>query len=158
MKKKRNLRTKSKPRGTPSLHPFLRLRHPILWMRLLLVAAVLVLGLGSALTIPASASPAAQQKRPKPCQQFLIFGTVFQESGFLLPGAEIAVRRAGEKKVRGKQNSDLRGEFGVCVPVGAEYELTVTAKGFEEQTLKIDARVGNREDLTIHMRKQKHLK
>jgi hypothetical protein len=119
-----------------------------MWLRLaviLLSAAVLV--------PPAGAAPAEPQKRPRPCQQFLVFGTVFDEPGFLLPGAEIQVRQAGEKKVRWRQRSDRRGEFGVCVPPGAEYELTVKAKGFEEQSRKIDARAGNREDVTIRMKR-----
>ena len=159
-KKTNPRRTRSNPRPARALHPFLRLRHPNLWMCiyserfrfLLLPVAVLVLGLGSALVAPAGAAAGPQQKRPRPCQQFLIFGTVFQESGLLLPGAELQVRRAGEKKVRWRQVSDRRGEFGICVPTGAEYELTVKAEGFEVQTMKIDARVGNREDLTIRMK------
>ncbi len=119
-----------------------------MWFRL----AVLTLSVVAVLVPPLAGVPDEPQRRPRPCQQFLIFGTVFEESGFLLPGAEIQVRRAEEKKVRWRQNSDRRGEFGVCVPPGAEYELTVKAKGFEEQSRKIDARTGNREDLIVRMK------
>jgi hypothetical protein len=97
-------------------------------------------------------APDEPQKKTRLADQFLIFGTVFEESGFLLPGAEIQVRRAGEKKVRWRQISDRRGEFAVRVPPGAEYELAVKAKGYEEQSRKIDARTGNREDLIIRMK------
>jgi len=84
-------------------------------------------------------------------KQFLIFGTVFEERGFALSGAEIAVRRAGKKKTRWRQYSDARGEFAVRVPPGAEYELTVKAKGYAEQTRKVDARKGAREDAVFRM-------
>jgi hypothetical protein len=120
-----------------------------MWFR----PAVLILGVVAVLVLPpAAVSDEQATKRPRPCEQFLIFGTVFQDSGYLLPGAEIRVRRAGEKKVRWRQVSDRRGEFGVCVPTGAEYELTVKAKGFEEHSRKIDARTGNREDLIVKLK------
>jgi hypothetical protein len=102
--------------------------------------------------VPAAGGAADEPKKPRLADQFLIFGTVFEESGRLLPGAEIQVRRAGEKKVRWRHYSDRRGEFGVRVPPGAEYDLTAKAKGFEEQTRRIDARNGTREDIVIRMR------
>lgn len=130
----------------------MRSRHHTIWMWFR--RAVLIWGVVAALALPLGAAPNGPQKRPRPCQEFLIFGTVFEESGFLLPGAEIQVRRAGEKKVRSRQTSDRRGEFAACVAPGAEYELTVKAKGFEEQSRKIDARTGNRGDLTIRMKRR----
>ena len=127
----------------------MRARHLTIWMWFRLA----VLSLSLAVVVPpVGAVPDTPQKRPRPCQQFLIFGTVFEEAGFLLPGAEIQARRAGEKKVRWRQHSDRRGEFAACVPPGAEYELTVKAKGFEDQSRKIDARTGNREDLVVRMK------
>ena len=47
--------------------------------------------------------------------------------------------------------SDRQGELGIRVPQGAEYELTVEAHGYKSQTRKVDARDGNREDLTLQM-------
>ena len=38
------------------------------------------------------------------------------------------------------------------VPQGEEYELTVSAKGFRTLTQKVDARVTNRVDLTLHLK------
>jgi len=128
----------------------MRLRHLTIWMSFRL--AVLILSVVAVLLQPLGGVLDEPQKKPRLADQFLIFGTVFEESGFLLPGAEIQVRRAGEKKVRWRQTSDRRGEFGVRVPPGAEYELTVKARGFEEQSHKIDARTGNREDLTVRMK------
>jgi hypothetical protein len=128
-----------------------------MWFRLavltLIGVTVLVPPLGGVpRTVRYRGVPDEPQKKPRLSDQFLIFGTVFEESGFLLPGAEIQVRRGGEKKVRWRQISDRSGEFAVRVPPGAEYELTVKAKGFEEQSRKIDARTGNREDLIIRMK------
>jgi hypothetical protein len=116
-----------------------------------LLALLLSLVIGLAQPAAAQAEEPKKGPKQKAAEQFLIFGTVFQESGFLLPGAEIQVRRAGEKKVRWRQLSDRRGEFAVRVPAG-EYELTVKAKGFETEARKIDSRSGQREDLTIRLK------
>jgi len=61
------------------------------------------------------------------------------------------VRRSDERKFLREAISDTRGELGVRVKQGAEYELTIGARGFKAQTRKIDARAGNREELTIQM-------
>jgi len=82
---------------------------------------------------------------------FVIFATVFTEQGFTLPGAKVRVRRTDESKFRWEVISDRRGELGVRVKQGAEYELTIEAHGFKPQTRRIDAREGNREDLTFQM-------
>ena len=82
---------------------------------------------------------------------FVIFATVFTEKGFALPGAKVRVRQRDESKYRWEAISDRRGELGVRVKQGAEYELTIEAHGFKPQTRKINAREGNREDLTFQM-------
>ena len=102
-------------------------------------------------TQKAEAAPAKKSKTEVFERQFLMFGTVFTEQGFSLPGAEIRVRRAGERKVRWEARSDRRGEFAVRVPKGAEYELTVKAQGFQEQMRKVDARAGSREDIVFRL-------
>ena len=98
---------------------------------------------------PAAGAPGGQKSDPQ--SQFVLFGTVFTEQGLALPGAAIRVRRAGEKKVRWEARSDRRGEFGVRVPRGAEYEMSVSAAGYQEHTRKIDARAGSREDLVFRL-------
>jgi hypothetical protein len=85
---------------------------------------------------------------------FVIFVTVFTDQGFALRGAHARVRRMGEKKFRWEAPSDHQGELAFRVPPGAEYELTIEARGFKTQTLKIDARHDNRTDLTIRMEPQ----
>jgi len=47
-----------------------------------------------------------KEKKKAWANQFLLFGTVFTEQGFALPGCEIRVRRAGERKVRWEARSD----------------------------------------------------
>lgn len=107
-------------------------------------------------------SPPAQPSTPpageKPRKQIhanelLIKGTVFTPQGFSLPGAELRIRRAGERKFRWQALSDRRGEFAVWVPLGAGYELVVRARGFEEQNRLVDATSGPRqEDVVFRMR------
>jgi hypothetical protein len=134
-----------------ALHPFPPRRHLTWWRLLPLLTLLLSLVIGLAQPFAAGADE-PKGKKQKVADQFLIFGTVFEESGFLVREAEIQVRRAGEKRVRWRQYSDRRGEFAVRVPPGSEYELTVKAKGFETHTHKVDARTGKGEDLVIRLR------
>ncbi len=102
--------------------------------------------------IPTPAAPASAQSSSKThAHDFVIFATVFTSQGFALPGARVRVRRADEKKFRWEAMSDHQGELGIRVQQDAEYELTVEARGFQPQTRKIDAREGDREDLTLRM-------
>jgi hypothetical protein len=64
---------------------------------------------------------------------FVIFADVYSDRGFALPGAKVCARRSDERKFRWEANSDTRDELGVRVK------------------RKIDARAGNREELTIQM-------
>ena len=110
--------------------------------------------------LPPPAQPSAPPKQTagkKPRKQIhanelLIKGTVFTPQGLSLPGAELRIRRAGEKKFRWQTLSDPRGEFAVWVPLGAGYELVVRARGFEEQKRPVDAGSGARqEDVVFRM-------
>jgi len=92
-----------------------------------------------------------EKKSDSHVHDFVIFATVFTEKGFALPAAKVRVRRTDESKYRWEAISDRRGEVGLKVKQGAEYELTIEAHGFKPQTRKIDAREGNREDLTFQM-------
>jgi hypothetical protein len=130
-------------------HPFPGPRHPTCAMLILLTVLLYgLVGLGP---------PAGAEQSPKSTHEddFLLFGTVFNEQGLALPGARVRVRRAGERKVRWEAQSDRRGEFGVRVPRGAEYEMNVRASGYPEQRRKLDARTGSREDLVFRMQRGK---
>jgi hypothetical protein len=110
-------------------------------------ALILALGLNVAV---AAATDESKQTGPH-AHDFVIFASVFTEQGFALPGAKVRVRRADEQKYRWEAMSDRRGELGIRVKQGAEYILSIEARGFKSQTRKIDAREGNQEDLTFQM-------
>jgi hypothetical protein len=114
--------------------------------------AILLAGILALFSAAAAGGYPQEGKDKKRPAQFLIFGTVFTQQGFSLPGAEVKIRKAGEKKVRGEAYSDRRGEFAIRVAPGAEYEVTVTARGFERQVLKVSATGSSREDLVFRMK------
>ncbi len=93
----------------------------------------------------------AQNSSGSHAHVFVIFATVFTDRGFALTGARARVRRSDQKKFRWEGTSDHQGEVAFRVPPDAEYELTIEARGFKPQTLKVDARESNQADLTIRM-------
>lgn len=152
----RRKRSESNSSLSCSLHPFPRLSHPTDWMPISVAALLMSLvGLAPpAGTIQATSGAAThgdQGKKSAHADDFLLFGAVFTEQGFALPGAEIRVRRAGERKTRWEARSDRRGEFAVRVPRGAEYEMSVSAAGYREQRRRVDARTGSREDFVFRL-------
>ncbi len=96
----------------------------------------------------------AQNASGSHAHDFVIFATVFTDRGFALLGARARVRRSEEKKFRWEAFSDHQGELAFRVPQDAEYEMTIEARGFKTETRKINARQGNRTDLTIRMEPQ----
>jgi Carboxypeptidase regulatory-like domain len=94
---------------------------------------------------PASARSKPGKKKYSHANDFLIRGTVFTDKAFSFPGAQIRIRKAGDKKFRWESYTNSRGEFAVRVPQGSEYEMVVSAKGFAEQTRAIDAKSGGDE-------------
>ena len=104
-----------------------------------------------------SPSPAASTSKPgkkkySHTNDFLIRGTVFNDKALAAPGAQLRIRRAGEKKFRWESYTNFRGEFAVRVPQGSDYEMVVRAKGFVEQTRTIDAKSGgNAESMVFRM-------
>jgi carboxypeptidase family protein len=122
-------------------------RHTQRCMLFLILSAVLMAS--GVIATPTRAT--AQNQPSQHANDFVIFASVFTQQGFSLPGAKVRVRRVDEKKFRWEAMSDRRGELGVRVKQGAEYELTIEAIGFKPETRKIDAREGNREDLTFQL-------
>jgi len=128
-------------------HPLPPLDHPITRGFLPFTMLVLVLAPGAVPGVTAG----DEKQGDTHAHDFVIFASVFTEHGFALPGARARVRRTDERKFRREAISDSRGELGIRVKQGAEYELLIEAHGFKPQTRKIDARGGNREDLTFQM-------
>jgi hypothetical protein len=104
----------------------------------------------AAAKVPGTAAGDEKQNKSQ-AHDFVIFADVYIERGFALPGAKARVRRSDERKFRWEAISDIRGELGIRVKQGAEYELMIEARGFKPQTRKVDARAGNREELRIQM-------
>ena len=128
-------------------HPLPPFNHPNIRGMLAFATLVIVLSPGAVPRVAAG----DEKQGDAHAHDFVIFASVFTEHGFALPGAKVRVRRTHERKFRWEAISDRSGELGVRVKQGAEYELTIEAHGFKLQTRKIDAREGNRQDLTFQM-------
>ena len=98
-----------------------------------------------------SAGAPAKKKKHSYADDFLVRGTVFTPDGLSFPGVELRLRRSGEKKFRWETYTNLRGEFAVRVPQGADYEVAARAKGFAEQSRALDAKNGREESLVFRM-------
>jgi hypothetical protein len=103
---------------------------------------------------PSAAPPSKPgKKKYSHKNDFLIRGTVFDEKALSFPGAQLRIRRVGEKKFRWESYTNSRGEFAVRVPQGSDYEMVVRVKGFAQQTRTIDTKNGdNQESLVFRMR------
>ena len=100
-----------------------------------------------ATTAPPNGTVAAQpaksgRQRYSHANDFLIRGSVFTDKALAFPGVKLRIRRLGEKKFHWEDYTNSRGEFAMRVPQGAEYEMVVHAKGFEDQTKVVDAKSG----------------
>ena len=85
----------------------------------------------------------------------LVCGWVALATG-LAPASPVSeVPAAGsqspQKKVRWRAMSDRRGEFGIRVPLGAEYEVAIHARGFAKAERKVDGKVGQRFDFLVRL-------
>ncbi len=92
-----------------------------------------------AIAASAIAMAAGPKNKKADAPYALIFGSVFQEDGYSLPGAHIEIVPAGElqgahKFKRLEAVSDSRGEFAFRVPVDEmTYKLTARAAGYVPQ-------------------------
>jgi Carboxypeptidase regulatory-like domain len=134
---------------------------------LLLLSGVIFFSVGQLFAQDTPAAP-VQQPAPSPesssaknnsaqsgsrhSDDFLVRGTVFTAEGLALPGAELRLRRSSEHKPHWETTTNSRGNFAVRVKMGADYEVTVRAKGFQEQSLPVNAKTGERfKDLVFRL-------
>ena len=105
------------------------------------------------LTIPAARQAhAAGKKRPKAPAEAVLFGSVFQENGFLLRGARVVVWNTEQPKERKEALTDMQGEFAVRVPAGkARYTVEVSAKGFATGQKTVEIEADERVDLSFQL-------
>jgi len=86
----------------------------------------------------------------------VVGGTVFRESGYALPGAEVVIApdpQPGQEHVKiheARAISDHRGEFAFRVPASAmRYTVKAHLKGFEPQQKSIEIEGEQRVDVTL---------
>ncbi len=98
--------------------------------------------------------PAADKKEKPAAVITIVAGTVFRDSGFALPGAEVTLQQANAEGVgKGKKLSfscNTRGEFAFRLP-GQEgkFVVTASAKGYGRQEKTVEAHPGERVDVTF---------
>ena len=100
---------------------------------------------------PSDEAASGQGAKPKPSKyshanDFLIRGTVFNDKALSLAGAQLRIRRSGDKKFRWESYTNSRGEFAMRVPQGSEYEIVVRVKGYTDQTRAINAKNGGADE------------
>ena len=103
----------------------------------------------------AESSSKQAQNKSSHANDFLVRGTVFTPEGLALPGAELHIRRSSEKKFRWNDAANSRGEFAIRVKVGADYEVVARARGYQDQSVPVNASTGERfKDLVFHMQRR----
>lgn len=103
---------------------------------------------------PAAAEESSTKKKPNGKHQhdFLIKGTVFTQEGLSFAGAQIQIRKAGQKSFHWRDVANSRGEFAIRVVQGAKYEVIVSGKGSKQQAKTVDATGNDRvEEIVFHM-------
>ncbi len=84
--------------------------------------------------------PVCARDKKKPQSGAIIFGTVFQESGLSLPGANVLVYNEASPKKKYRAVTNYRGEYRVRVPAGESvYVVNTSARKFKKgrRTVKI---------------------
>jgi hypothetical protein len=119
--------------------------------------AALILALAAVLLpFPGSAK---KKSKDAPAPYGIVAGTVFQESGLSLRGAEVELApkpEAGQQAPKLKETkavSDSRGEFAFRVPaVPMRYAVKVKAAGFAPDTKTVSVNGEERVDATFQLR------
>lgn len=100
-----------------------------------------------------SISTASPKKRRRSEPLGLISGTVFQSTGFSLPGAKVSAVSRRNPKVRKDTVTGRRGEFAFRLPAGqGAYIVTAEAKGFEPQRKTADVYEGTKTTVTFQLK------
>lgn len=94
------------------------------------------------------------RKKKEAYEYALLFGTVFDENGRLVRGAEARVRQK-EGKRHWEATSDNQGEFAVRLPAGsAVYIVEATAPGFTRDSKEVSFTGDERQDVVLRISRQ----
>ena len=110
--------------------------------------------MGLSLLIPAAA---AAKKKPAAETYAIVSGTVFDDRGYALQGANVILAPEGSS---GKTKpidvvSSARGEFVVRVPPGpAQYSATAHASGFQSQRKSVMVQDQERVEVTFQLERE----
>jgi Carboxypeptidase regulatory-like domain len=110
----------------------------------------------------ASILPALGDKKKAGAEPYvLLAGTVFQETGFALPNAEVVVTQDAAPETKHSKAkkmqavSDSRGEFALRLPAGnAHYVIKVSAKGFRDEEKPVTVQGEDRLDVTFQLHQE----
>jgi hypothetical protein len=94
------------------------------------------------------------KKKPALDTYATLSGSVFSDSGYALPDADISVvPQSQPDKVKPMQAvSDARGEFVFRVPPGpAQYSITISAKGYKRQSKSVSVEDQERVEVTFQL-------
>jgi len=105
-------------------------------------------------TSTGTSSSKSKPQRYSHANDFLVRGTVFNEKALSIHGAQLRIRRSGDKKFRWESYTNSRGEFAMRVPQGSEYELVVHVKGYVDQTRPINAKESNEGSFVFRLEPQ----
>jgi hypothetical protein len=97
---------------------------------------------------------AAPKKNPLLDTYAIVSGSVFQDSGYALPGADVILApEAQSNQIKPIQLvSDVRGEFVVRVPPGPmHYTVTVHSKGYQSQRKSVSVQDQERVEVTFQL-------
>jgi Carboxypeptidase regulatory-like domain len=106
--------------------------------------------------------PALGEKKKASAEPYvLLAGTVFQETGFALPNAEVVVTQDAAPETKHSKAkkmqavSDSRGEFALRLPAGnAHYVIKVSAKGFRDEEKPVTVQGEDRLDVTFQLHQE----
>ena len=103
----------------------------------------------------------AGKKKIVPEAYSIVAGTVFRESGFALPQAEVTLVPSPQQdglpvKVKKLSTvSDARGEFVFRVPAASmQYTVRVAAKGYHGEEKTVSVQGEERADVTFQLREE----
>src|SRR6202790_475669 len=102
----------------------------------------------------ATKAPSNSKQKYSHANDYVIRGSVFTDKSLSFASVKLRIRRAGEKEFRWEDYSNPRGEFAIRVPQGSEYEMVVHAKGFADQTMIVDAKIGTAANNNLVFRMQ----